>query len=307
MPQKLSIEDAKKAAIERGGSCLSETYVNIRSKLMWRCAEGHEWSAEFFSIRSGRWCPKCGIIRRSEKARLGIDAAHKVAEARGGRCLSTIYVDSKSKLLWGCDKNHEWEASYNHVSRGRWCPTCANLHKANLLRTNTIDGARNLAEKRGGACLSETYTNSYTKLHWRCAKGHEWYAALNKIKDAGHWCPECPGWTREIKCRTLLEKLTGKRFPPASPEFLQGLRFDGYCPELGLAFEHNGKQHYEFVPFFHRTVADFESQRLRDQKKDEYSIDAMIAILVIPYWEKDLEVFIRKELGLLGITVVDEA
>ena len=55
----LTIEDMQKAAAKRGGECLSETYVNSRQKLLWRCAKGHKWEAVGYSIRSGTWCPVC--------------------------------------------------------------------------------------------------------------------------------------------------------------------------------------------------------------------------------------------------------
>lgn len=29
------------------------------SRLMWQCADGHEWSATLNNVRNGRWCPHC--------------------------------------------------------------------------------------------------------------------------------------------------------------------------------------------------------------------------------------------------------
>jgi hypothetical protein len=47
-----------------------------------------------------------------------------------------------------------------------------------------------IAESRGGNCLSENYRNTATKLKWRCVAGHEWSATPLQIKK-GHWCPFC--------------------------------------------------------------------------------------------------------------------
>jgi hypothetical protein len=44
-PARLSIEEMRQIARDRGGECLSTTYVNCVTKLKWRCAEGHEWRA----------------------------------------------------------------------------------------------------------------------------------------------------------------------------------------------------------------------------------------------------------------------
>jgi hypothetical protein len=47
-----------------------------------------------------------------------------------------------------------------------------------------------LARKRQGECLSKTYINNHTKLQWKCAAGHTWWAMPGKIQQ-GRWCPEC--------------------------------------------------------------------------------------------------------------------
>jgi hypothetical protein len=49
----------------------------------------------------------------------------EMAVCRGGRCLSTEYVDIKTKLRWKCAFGHEWEASARLLKTGHWCPECA--------------------------------------------------------------------------------------------------------------------------------------------------------------------------------------
>jgi hypothetical protein len=53
------LDAMKKLAIERGGECLSSEYLKQKSPLRWRCANGHEWSANPDSILQGGWCPEC--------------------------------------------------------------------------------------------------------------------------------------------------------------------------------------------------------------------------------------------------------
>jgi hypothetical protein len=36
----------------------------------------------------------------------GILEMHKIAFAKGGKCLSHYYVNNKIKLLWQCEKGH---------------------------------------------------------------------------------------------------------------------------------------------------------------------------------------------------------
>lgn len=58
-----------------------------------------------------------------------------------------------------------------------------------------IDDMRELAESRGGQCLSTEFSGIGSKLKWKCGFGHEWEATPVCVT-AGHWCPECapPPW-----------------------------------------------------------------------------------------------------------------
>ena len=181
---KLIIKDAHAAALARGGVCLSSEYTNNYTKMRWRCADGHEWSAPLVSIRNQHtWCPKCVTCG---KAKLTIKDAHAAALARGGVCLSRIYTDGTAKMQWRCSKGHEWAATLHNIrTRNFWCPKCRGRVKP------TIDDARAAAQSRGGVCLSTVYTNSYADMRWRCAHGHEWGAPLHNIKIRQFWCPGC--------------------------------------------------------------------------------------------------------------------
>ncbi len=48
-----------------------------------------------------------------------------IAEKRGGKCLSEVYVNNKARLVWQCVNGHIWEARPVNVKSGRWCPACA--------------------------------------------------------------------------------------------------------------------------------------------------------------------------------------
>jgi len=56
---KHSLDDAKNCAIQKGGKCLSETYVNSRTRMLWQCASGHKWLANYSNIKNNHWCPVC--------------------------------------------------------------------------------------------------------------------------------------------------------------------------------------------------------------------------------------------------------
>jgi len=177
--EKKTIEEIHDLAAQRGGKCLSTEYKDSRTHLVWECALGHQWKATSSNIQRGKWCPKCAGVEKKT-----IEDMHALAHAREGKCLSTVYVNTKTKLEWECQKGYQWFAVPNSVKQGSWCPHCA----GNQLKT--LKDMQILASANGGRCLSDTYINSRTKLLWKCRSGHRWWAAPDIIQQ-GRWCEIC--------------------------------------------------------------------------------------------------------------------
>ena len=175
-----TIEEMQDIAKERGGKCLSFEYVNTHTKLQWECSESHQWKAVPSHIKQGQWCPKCAGKNPT------IEEFQTIAKKRGGKCLSSEYVNAHTKLKWECSAGHQWEATPDKIKRGSWCPDCAGK------RPGTIEEMQTIAEAKGGKCLSIDYVNAHTKLQWQCSAGHQWGAQPSNIK-TGHWCPDCSG------------------------------------------------------------------------------------------------------------------
>ena len=195
--QKLKLEQMQEIARERGGRCLSMTYRNGRTPLLWECEHGHRWRASPANIkdgtrRKGTWCLECYNSRRRFYEKHSIQTMRRIALARGGRCLSSDYVNSKSKLIWQCARGHRWQALPASVVQGTWCPVCARNQRLRLSQFQDI------AASRGGRCLSRQYINGRTALLWRCADGHRWNAVPAKVK-RGSWCPTCASVERRSK------------------------------------------------------------------------------------------------------------
>jgi len=58
--RKRTIEDMQELAKKHGGRCLSEIYINSRSRLKWECKNGHIWKCSTREMRRTKiWCPKC--------------------------------------------------------------------------------------------------------------------------------------------------------------------------------------------------------------------------------------------------------
>ncbi len=168
----------------QGGACLSRSCRRKGEPLSWRCAVGHRWKAPARRILGGVWCPRCRRPGRDNLERM-----RRMARERGGACLSKVYVDSGSKLLWRCREGHEWLAEPQRIVQGVWCRSCRRGWGRSRRRL-TIQMMREMARERGGACLSDAYRGIYDRLRWRCAEGHEWVTAANNVRRGG-WCPIC--------------------------------------------------------------------------------------------------------------------
>ncbi|MDA2916404.1 zinc-ribbon domain-containing protein [Nitrospinae bacterium AH_259_B05_G02_I21] len=55
-------------AEERGGKCLSDTYVDRSTKLPWQCGKEHIWEATPSNIINRKsWCPTCAREKRRNR------------------------------------------------------------------------------------------------------------------------------------------------------------------------------------------------------------------------------------------------
>jgi len=118
--RRLTIKHMREWAARQGGECLSPRYFDECTHLRWRCAQGHEWLAQPATIRSGRWCSKCGWRTHD------LDFVRKLAWERGGQCLAEKYVNCHERLPWQCRDGHVWWASTSNVfHNGSWCRRCS--------------------------------------------------------------------------------------------------------------------------------------------------------------------------------------
>ena len=295
----------RELAVSRGGQCLSKRYINAWTKLRWRCADGHEWESAPANIKSGSWCHKCGRIVTSEKLRLSVKHLHAAAKQHGGKCLSKEYKYANTRYLWRCAENHEWLATLTNVKTGTWCPHCAG-------RCQDIEDMRRLAKERGGDCISKEFRGMRSKLRWRCALGHEWEAVPFALK-VGGWCPSCKKGVSERIVRAYLEQMCNAPFPSDRPSWLTNaegtrLELDGYCPSLNVAFEHQGRQHYQQKTHFNkaRDKSAFDRSQRHDARKKRLCKKKGIHLIEVPQIGievpvKDLYRFLEAELAKAGL------
>lgn len=52
---------------QRGGTLLSSSHANKSIRLQIQCESGHQWNADYYSIRKGTWCPVCSHKKIAEQ------------------------------------------------------------------------------------------------------------------------------------------------------------------------------------------------------------------------------------------------
>jgi hypothetical protein len=300
MPIKLYKKDAVKEGKRHGLKLIGGTFVNGKSILKWRCKRKHVFESDLNSIKHNKKrCNECIPFIKLEKYK-------EIAQQNEGICISKVYINSEHKLEFKCKYNHIFKISSERVSAGRWCRKCSQIKNGILLRL-TIEEMQNIAKERGGKCLSTIYINCKSPLKWECSIGHEWNAPSVNVKNNRQWCPYCNKYVSEGICRSYFEAIFDKKFPKTRPEWLKNnsgckLELDGYCEELGIAFEHQGEQHYTDVKFFSKKEYNLKNRIANDKIKAKLCKDNGIILIKIPSLNtrtkiEDLENLIIKKIS----------
>jgi len=130
-----------------------------------------------------------------------IEDMQSYASDKSGVCLSKDYKDATSKLKWRCEHGHTWDADFEIIRQGGWCPSCLKKQKD---KEEKLEELKAIAIKKGGKCLSEEFIFNKTKYSFVCAEGHKFETAATGIF-AGNWCVKCSYVSRGINQRFTVE------------------------------------------------------------------------------------------------------
>ena len=86
--------------------------------------------------------------------------------------------------------------------------------------------------------------------------------------------------------------------PKGSP-----LQLDRYYPNLKVAFEYNGRQHYEYNSYMHKTVEAFEYLQKCDIKKRRECRRQGIKLISIKYTKEITEEYLISRLEEVGVYI----
>lgn len=194
--------------------------------------------------------------------------------------LLSEYKDNKTPLKIICNNEHITYPIWSNIQKRGWkCLLCNGV----IIKYMKQD-AINVANKYGGKLLSDNFLNSSTVLEWECVNNHPFKKSLKAIIQNNCFCKQCntPYKSEEI-CRSVFEALFNTKFPKFRSNWLVNdknvkLELDGYCEELGLAFEHHGEYHFKEIPYFNKNKT---LQNIIKNDKEKLEICNMQGVYII--------------------------
>lgn len=152
-----------------------------------------------------------------------------------------------------------------------------------MSKSHTIEFVKEMAKTKNCTLLSTKYKNQKQKLEFQCSEGHVFHKDFDKMLNQNQGCPICVRGISEELCRYVLETSFNKKFNKTMFNFKNHtLELDGYNEEHKIAFEYNGRQHYELTTMI-KTNEELERRKYLDTLKLEYCHINNIKLIIIPY------------------------
>ncbi len=147
----------------------------------------------------------------------------------------------------------------------------------------------------------------YTARQYRRACTSLDRAIENAVRQEFGFRPVGEGWVSE----TMLYQIVARLYSEAAvlrrqrPAWLDGLELDVYVPELGLAFEYQGQQHFFPVQAWGGEEALHEVQA-RDGRKASLCAEQGVVLVAIDYTEPLSEAYVRERVGEENLAKVEK-
>lgn len=227
---------------EDGKQCtMDEVSYGSNIKMLWRCADGHEWYATI-SHRTAknfeRNCPYCAGQRVSDLNSLSTWCLNNPVQGQiikndwTGICkddnrykIDEVSYCSNKKMLWRDEYGHEWYTTVAARTSGNGCPECAKKMMSIKIREAKTNSENSLStwclnNKEQGQIITNQWTGicedgkhytmdevsyaSHLKMLWRDEYNHEWYATIANRTNHNTGCPECAKKIRPISIQKAM-------------------------------------------------------------------------------------------------------
>ena len=183
---------------------------------------------------------------------------------------NSLYINARTKLCITCLANNHgdyWQTPNNHL-RGKGCPKC-HLETIGKWNTSNLEEFIKKAIARHGDKYNydlSLYNRDNIKLKIKCNKCNIIFTQTPNSHLQGAGCPSCSSSKGELALEAIFKKHNIEAEPQYNiPEIVANYEIDFYLPKYRLLIEFHGRQHYEYIPFFHDGDYTFEDQKTRDE------------------------------------------
>lgn len=292
MATPVTIERVHSRARDLGFQCLDTTYVNAKSKMRMVCvASGHKLmqSWDQLRVKAHKGCYECRGVKVPGPKRPTFTEADIVDMITSiGGAFERLHA---GRIFFTCRSGHPVNTDADTLAaasrkNSACCKQCRTrlLADRNVARAHTVSDVHVLMNKLGGKWIGGEYANLHSRLHLECAHGHAFTRSFNEVLNFHKWCPSCNrSGLYETYARRVFATLFNGHFFRSRKTLPSGYELDGYDCDLGLAFEYNGRQHYEPVPHFKVDEKELKEIQARDAIKRAECAELGIVLVEIHY------------------------
>jgi len=266
---------------------LLSPYEAVTLEVKVRCRECGKEKQGPFHYYQGKPCHH--LERSTVPAKVRIEQA---ATSMGGKLLSSEVSGLEHEYEFSCSEGHTFKLEGSTVVRNSsWCKECGEIWV-------TPKKIESLVKSRGGTLLEPIPhdAKSITKILILCSLGHEFvnnWQHMSPPRNA--WCSTCSkGSKSEELARTTFRQLFKAPFRKARPKWLKNSRgrqmeLDGFEESLSLAFEYQGRQHFENVGIYSSDV-QLEQRIIDDKEKVRLCAENGVTLITLN-WDTEIYQF----------------
>lgn len=259
-----------------------QKYISCNVKIKIICKIHGEFLQTPTSHLNGRGCPTCaGKNENTESFIQKVKGIHNNKYDYS----KVNYISAKTNVIIICPEHGEFQQTPDKHKQGQGCKVCGNIKNSDYHR-DTLEVFLDKVNKVFPDYNYDKveYTLSSNKIKVECKKHGIFEITPNNLI-SGHGCPKCKTSKGELK---ILKYLEGNNINYIYQHKVnhknKDFYIDFYIPTLNIAIEFNGKQHYEYIPFFHKGgILDLEKQMQRDEDLLMYCNINNIDMKIIKY------------------------
>jgi very-short-patch-repair endonuclease/predicted SPOUT superfamily RNA methylase MTH1 len=237
--KKYTFNEVYNYFIEQKCELLSQEYINIDTKMKYKCYCGNESQISFNSFKNGCRCIKC-----SGNEKLTFKYVKNYFTEQDCELLDTEYINNETLMEYKCKCSNISKISYASFKKGHRCIKCGGKEKL------TLEYVKNYFKEQNCELLSNEYINANTKIEYICECKNNSEITYANFKN-GSRCNMCKNktelkllkWVKEIYSQFIIK--TQVKFDWCKNKRL--LPFDFYIEDLNLIIELDGPQHFKQV------------------------------------------------------------